>query len=206
MEELLVYTPTVTQRVNYIFQLFFGSLIKTQFSITTDESSFQAYTGPKLNYSLSASSTDELQIIPFGLLTETGIKVQSITVTEWNNLKIFFSSNEGSIPFDIFSASFYLVSRYEEYLLHKPDEHNRFHHSYSLAFKNHFLNEPLINMWAEELKQIIQAKYPSISFSDKKFTFIPTVDIDVAYAHLGRTAAIALGSYFKALTKFQLKN
>jgi hypothetical protein len=205
MAELLVYTPTVTQRVNYIFQLFFGSLIKTQFRITTDETAFKAYTGPKLNYSSGISANDDLQIIPVDLLTETGINGQSINVAEWNNLKIFFNNGKGSMPFDIFSASFYLVSRYEEYLLHKPDEHNRFHHSYSLAFKNHFLNEPLVNMWAEELKKIIVAKFPSVSFSVSKYSFIPTIDIDVAYAHLGRSAAIAVGSYFKALSAFQLK-
>jgi len=205
MTGLLIYTPEITPRVNYIFQLFFDSLIKTSYSITSDETAFKSYTGPKLNYSSTTFSSGELQIIPFGLLTETGIIAQSINVTEWNNLKIFFITDGGSIPFDIFSASFYLVSRYEEYLLHKPDEHLRYHHSYSLAFKNHFLNEPLINMWAEELKKIILLKYPNVSFSGNKYSIIPTVDIDVAYAHLGRSLAVAVGSYFKALFKFQIK-
>jgi hypothetical protein len=205
MAELLIYTPKITQRVNYIFQLFFNSLIRTPFTITTDEGAFKTYAGPKLNYSNTAFSTNELQIIPCGLLTETDIKAQPITVSEWNNLKVFFRTDKGNLPFDIFSAAFYLVSRYEEYFPYEPDEHIRFHHTASLAYKNHFLNEPLINLWAEELKKIILAMYPAILFSENKYSFIPTIDIDVAYAHLGRSIAIIIGSYLKAISKFQIK-
>jgi len=205
MPALLIYTPKITQRVNYIFQLFFNSLIRTPYTITSDEAAFKAYSGPKLNYSSVTFSINELQIIPCGLLTETEIQAQSISVTEWNNLKIFFSTGQGSIPFDVFSASFYLVSRYEEYLSYKPDEHNRFHHNYSLAFKNNFLDKPLINLWAGELKKILLVKYPAILISENKYSYIPTVDVDVAYAHLGRNMAITIGSYLKAISKFQIK-
>ncbi len=203
MPGLLIYTPKVTQRVNYIFQLFFDSLIKTPYNITSDEGAFKAYSGPKINYSANQFSQDDLQIKPCGLLGESGIKAQSIKVSDWNNLKIFFQNESGSLPFDIFSASFYLVTRYEEYFSHKPDEHNRFHHSNSLAYKHHFLDEPLINVWAEELKKVILAKYPSVPFSGNTYSFIPTVDIDIAYAHLGRSLTLTFGSYFKALSKFQ---
>jgi hypothetical protein len=166
---------------------------------------FNAYTGPKLNYSIETFPDNKLQIMPCGLLAETGLAAQTITVEEWNGLKIFFKTEQGALPFDIFSASFYLVSRYEEYLSHQPDEHTRFHHQNSLAFKNHFLDEPLVNLWAEELKKIILEKYPATVFSKNKYSFVPTMDIDVAYAHLGRSITITLGSYFKALSKFQLK-
>ncbi len=205
MSGLLIYTPKVTQRVHYIFQLFFDSLIKTPFTITSDEAAFKAYSGAKLNYSSSLFPTDILQIAPWGLLAETGIKPQNIHISEWNNMKIFFPTDSRDLPFDIFSVAFYLVSRYEEYFSHKPDEHTRFHFSNSLAYKNNFLHEPLINLWAEELKKIILKKYPAISFSENTFSFVPTIDIDVAYAHLGRTAGVTIGSYFKALSKFQLK-
>ena len=38
-------------------------------------------------------------------------------VTEWSNTKIFFkaSSPDFDLPFDMFSAAFYLITRYEEY-------------------------------------------------------------------------------------------
>jgi len=205
MTELLIYTPQTTQRVTYIFQLFFDSLIKTPYRITNDQALFKTYTGPKLNYSSTLFNSDELQIPPVGLLTETEIKTQPIEVTEWNNLKIFYRTDKGSLPFDIFSASFYLVSRYEEYSSHHADTHRRFRHENSLAFKNHFLDEPLVNLWAEELKKIILKKYPSTPFSGNTYSFVPTMDIDVAYAHLGRNIILIIGSYIKAIYKFHIR-
>jgi hypothetical protein len=205
MQELLIYTPQITPRVTYTFQLFFDSIIRTPYSITTDEEAFRAYTGPKLNYSSTEFPNHNLQIIPYGLLTETDIKEQHINVWEWNNMKIFFQADKGSLPFDIFSAAFYLVSRYEEYFVYRPDEHTRFYHSTSLAFKNHFLKEPLVNFWAEELKKVILAIYNDTQFQKNTYTFIPTIDIDVAYAYLGRSILITIASYFKTLAKFQFK-
>ena len=204
MEKLLIYTPQITQRVNYIFQLFFDSLIPTAYTVTSDERAFRGYNGPKLNYSATSFPDNKLQVIPGGLLTETGIKVQSIGIGEWNRMKIFFMVDKGSVPFDIFSASFYLVSRYEEYLPHKPDEHGRYKYTSSLAYKNYFLDEPLVNFWAVELKKIILAEYPSILFSENKYSFIPTMDIDVAYAYLGRSVLVTIGAYLKTLSKFRI--
>jgi len=66
------------------------------------------------------------------------MRPQLISVGEWNKLKTFFGSEHGSLPFDIFSAAFYLVTRYEEYFSHEWDEHKRFSYTNSLAFKNHF--------------------------------------------------------------------
>ena len=205
MVELLIYTPKITRRVNYIFQLFFDSLIRVSYTITSDEATFKMYDGPKLNYSGTSFPNTKLQIMPFGLLTDTGIKKQAVNMGEWNKLNIFFTTESGCLPFDMFSASFYLVSRYEEYLPHQSDAHGRFHHSNSLAYKNHFLDKPIVNLWAEELKKIVLAEYPTLLFSENEYSFIPTMDIDAAYAHLGRSLAVTIGSYFKALSKFQIK-
>jgi hypothetical protein len=55
--------------------------------------------------------------------------------------------------FDLFAAAFYLVTRYEEYLPFIADRHNRFEASQSVLFKHGLLERPLINEWAEDLKQ-----------------------------------------------------
>jgi len=203
--ELLIYTPRVTQRVTYIFQLFFDSLIRTSYSVTMDEVVFNTYTGPKLNYSATSIANAKVQIIPAGLLTEKGIKPQSPEIFVWNNLKVFYRTDSDSMPFDIFSASFYLVSRYEEYFPTKLDKHKRFQYKNSFAFKNLFLDDPLVNMWAEELKKIILLEYPTIAFSRNKYSFIPTIDIDTAYAHLARNILITTGTYLKAIIKVDYK-
>src|SRR6202012_420388 len=121
MQKLLLYTPHVTERIKYTFQLFFDSLIRTPYLITTDEAAYVSYHGPKLNYSGKNFAIDKLHILPCGLLTEKDIRPQSIQVSEWKGLKAFFRTDIRAFSFDIFSAAFFLVSRYEEYLPHEPD-------------------------------------------------------------------------------------
>src|SRR5207247_9575613 len=85
----------------------------------------------KINYSTTAVEVNEIQISPHTLLFENGIVHRLVECFEWKGLKAFFKT-EGDIPFDIFAASFYLLTRYEEYLPHKEDEYGRFAHTNSL--------------------------------------------------------------------------
>ena len=86
--------------------------------------------------------SDELHIPNIGLLFETGIKQHPIEINQIENFKIFFQSpskENNEFPFDIFSATFYLLSRYEEYLPHEKDEYGRYSHLNSLAYNENFL-------------------------------------------------------------------
>ena len=107
------------------------------------------------------------------------------------------------MPFDIFAASFYLISRYEEYLPHQKDMYGRYAHENSLAFKEGFLNIPLVNIWVKDLVRSIQDKFPELAFHypiaiGSLFTFIPTYDIDIAYAYKYKGVARNLGGFFKS--------
>jgi len=75
----------------------------------------------------------------------------------------------------------------------------------ALLLKIIFLDEPLVNHWAEELKKIIRIEYPDIIFSENRYSFIPTMDIDVAYAYLGRSLSVTIASYLKTISKFQFR-
>ena len=152
---MLIYTPKLTSRIQYTFKLFFEAW-DCSFELTTSEEDFMAFEGPKLNYSMRQFQ-DELFIELHGLLNEKGIVDQEVNVSQWNNMPIFFkSSNSGVLPFDVFSASFFLVSRYEEYLPHKRDKHQRFIATESVAYQNQFLHIPIINFWQKALKEAIQ--------------------------------------------------
>jgi hypothetical protein len=87
------------------------------------------------------------------------------------------------MPFDVFAASFYLVTRYEEYLPQIRDQFDRFTASESLAFQQKFLKKPLINIWANEIAEIVKTHYPEFVFPEQQFNYISTIDIDNAYAY-----------------------
>ena len=80
-----------------------------------------------------------------------------INIHKWDGIPSFFPTNDKcAIPFDIFAASFYLLSRYEEYLPHVKDEHGRFPVEESLAFQQGFLEIPVVDLWVKKLKEALR--------------------------------------------------
>ena len=87
------------------------------------------------------------------ILLSHKIEDLDIEVDIWDGLPVFFSNKKNPFfQFDFFGASFYLISRYEEYLLHLKDDFGRFNPLSSLAFKNRFLNKPIVDFWIKRFK------------------------------------------------------
>ncbi|MCK5822553.1 MAG: polysaccharide deacetylase family protein [Bacteroidales bacterium] len=201
---ILVYVNNITPRLKYIFDLVFTDILKTSYSITDIKTFFTNSDGAKFNYS-SEKFDNELFIHSSDLLFQTWIEKQEIEVTDWNGLKIFFQTDSQSdLPFDIFAASFYLVSRYEEYLPFSTDKHKRFKASDSLAFIHNFLKEPIVNKWVDKFSELLISKYPDLQLPNRHFHFIPTIDIDNAYYFKGKGLIRTLGACLKSF--FHLKN
>jgi hypothetical protein len=144
---------------------------------------------------------DALNFYPVTLLAEKGIVPQSITVTKAANLPIFFQNEAANValPYDPFAMIFYLVSRYEEYLPSEKDEHDRFPAAQSLAFRANFLHLPLVDFLVKKIKKLILEKNNRFFFNEKKYTFLPTYDVDYAWAYLHRDVKRTAGGYAKAL-------
>jgi hypothetical protein len=183
---LLVYSDNDSPRLRYVLNELFKRRIGIDYSLTNDWQHFTGQNKPRLNYS-SKALPGVLQITPVQLLFETIIRNQKIDVSNhqlWQ--KVFFvSSSAAEIPFDILAASFYLLSRYEEYTDFEPDKHGRFNYKSSLAWQHHFLETPLIDAWADHLKQLLQSHYPDLSFQTVTFQHISTIDIDFVYRYKG---------------------
>ncbi|MGC6490140.1 MAG: polysaccharide deacetylase family protein [Flavobacteriales bacterium] len=165
--------------------------------MTTDELRFNSHDGPKINYSNQKFDTEFL-IKPIGLLHEEGISVQEIIISKWQELPIFYKSSEEEIPFDIFSATFFLVSRYEEYLPHIKDHHGRYTAEESIAYKYQFLDKPLVNQWIKAFKNILLNRFKTIKFPEQKFSFQSTIDVDAAYYFLEKGIVRTTASFIKS--------
>ncbi len=173
--------------------------------LTSDIALFKAHTEEKISYTNNPVS-DELFFLSRNLLFETGITEQNITVFNYNDCSVFFATGKlSALPFDVFATSFYLVSRYEEYLPHIRDSHDRFDPKDSLACTHKFLQKPLINIWAKWLQELIQKRYPSILFPKRKYEFVSTIDIDNAYAYKEKGFTRSVGGYLKALFKLDFQ-
>lgn len=186
---VLIYIHKSTTRLQYIAAFIFKELIKVPYAITTHKQSFNKFEEIKLNYTDEQIGTDELRIPNCDLLNQTGVQPFKIDVFEYKSNKAFFrssSQNDDEYAFDIFSAIFYLLSRYEEYLPHDKDEYGRYSHINSLAFKNNFLKLPLINIWVKDFTEWIKNKKKNFQPQESYFKFHPTYDIDIAYSYLNK--------------------
>ena len=197
---LLVYSHKPSSRFMYIADFVLKDLCGFEINYTNNKEEFILYNGAKLSYN-KTSIHSEINITPHTLLFEKGIKQQNISISTWHNIPTIFKNSNTQIPFDIFSASFFLMSRYEEYLPHITDNHNRFEADNSLAFQNNFLHFPVINMWAVELKKLIVAKYPDLKNKENLYQYISTIDIDNAWAYKNKDAMRTGGAFLKALAK-----
>lgn len=198
---ILIYTHKLTQRVKYTFNLVFKDTLGINIELTSNAEQFKTHLGPKLSYTTNPIC-DELFFSSRHLLFENGITEQNISVFDYNNYNVFFATGKSSaLPFDVFAASFYLVSRYEEYLPHIRDEHDRFIAEDSLAFTNGFLHKPVVNTWINWIKELLTSKYPTLVFPERKYEFISTIDIDNAYAYREKGFTRSVGGYLKSLSK-----
>lgn len=199
---MLIYTSQITSRVQYTLHLIFKDVLQIEYQITDNKQEFLDSDLPKLNYSMQQFN-NELFVESHGLLNQTEIIDQEINFSKWDELPIFFlSTNKETIPFDLFSASFFLVTRYEEYLPHFKDHYNRFKAKESLAYQNDFLQLPLVNLWIKKFKESLILKYPEINFPDKNFQYISTIDIDNAYYFLEKGFSRNLASFLKYFIQF----
>lgn len=198
---LLVYTAKKSSRLQYTFDLMFRNLLGLEISYTDKADDFRNHAGPKLSYS-DHQLADEPFFFASRILFEKGIEDQQINVFEWKGIPAFFGTHpKYIIPFDMFAASFYLVSRYEEYLPHIKDSHMRFSPQQSLAYQKNFLHKPLVNIYAQELKEILRQHFPELQFKDTHYRYISTFDIDSAYAYREKGIVRHMGSF--AISSFQ---
>ena len=128
-------------------------------------------------------------------------------IQNWDDVPCFFKAGgKSAIPFDIFAASFYLISRYEEYLPHVKDIHGRYTAEQSLAFKYRFLEKPVVDIWAYKLLEVLKEKFPDYEYKKREYEFISTIDIDNAYAYKYKSFVRRVGGFFKDLLFFKLVN
>lgn len=184
--EMLILVPKITNRLYYIFELMLKDELGIDFKFTTDKDSYLSHEGVKLHYGKYPMPEESgLYQQAANILFEHDIADQDVKICNYKESKAIYPVfNEKSLfPFDIFSASFYIISRYEEYLPHVSDNYNRFQPQDSILYKMEMMERPVINLWSIDLGNELVARYPEITLKKKTFRFVPTYDVDAAWAY-----------------------
>lgn len=164
-----------SNRLEYVCRQIFNRWLNVEFEIC-QQNDFRADANDAvINYSNSITD-NALNIAPCGLLHQQGITDVS---PEWKEEHLF--PTECELGFDIFSAVFYLISRYEEYGEKATDKHGRYKQENSTLFKQGLLQTPVVDKWIEEFRLLINDKF-RIEIPKHTPINLTTVDVDNVYA------------------------
>jgi hypothetical protein len=197
---LTIYSEHTSPRLEYIFNVLFREQLGIDYTISNIAASVDG--NLVINYSTQRLSVNAFQIIPHGLLFEKNIQEQEIDVFRFKSFideskkqTAFFESPSSNFPFDIFSATFYLLSRYEEYLPYEKDSYGRFSHKQSLAYQNDFLEIPLVNIWIQEFKNALSLQFENLECTQPEFKTILSYDIDIAWSYKNKGLLRNIGGF-----------
>lgn len=191
---IAILVPEITARLVYTLNWIFTEQLGIFYEVLTEK---PADSDDYFFIHYNVNSADEFEIPDAGLLFEKGIKHQDIGLGQWGDLPALFAvnGNEATIPFDIFSAVFYCISRYEEYLPFTPDKHQRYPATESILSKNNLLERPIVDEWIFKFGALL-ASY-GLNIKQKQFEFQPTYDIDIAWSYKHKGLKRTLGGYIK---------
>lgn len=184
-EELLVYSEKVTNRHRYAFKILLEVLLGCNVRFETDEGAFRL-DGNKLKINYSHGEIEgTIRVRPTKLLQERRVLEQHVKCGLWNNTVTLFPTDNPVLPFDPFAATFFLVTRYEEYLPHRTDQFHRYDPAQSIAVKENFIHRPIVHDYARLLAGVIEETFGTkLQLPSYKMEF--SVDVDTAFAYLNK--------------------
>lgn len=183
---LLIYTHRISNRLRYITQQCIENILKLDFELTTSVEDFIKHDGPKITYAKQPLQ-NEFFIESHPLLFEKGVRAIDITAGDWNDIPYFFGVGEKSkIPFDLFAASFFLLSRYEEILFHVKNPKNDFKAELSVLHKIDALKRPLIDLWMNAFYLSLQEHFDQIPERDSEVNYELSLNVVQAFKYSGR--------------------
>jgi hypothetical protein len=190
-EMLKIYTVRITPRLGYITKILIAQRFGIRVQLTSDREEFGVFQGAKLNYS-KESLWDCPQIKPANLLYEKRMQNQDIPVKISDGIPLFYGDSGNQLGFDPFAASFYFLSRYEEYLPFRKDSHGRFHSESSILSQYDALRLPLVDLYAERLIVWLLKFFPRLEVIRNQYKMEVTFDVDQLFMFKAKGIARSL--------------
>jgi hypothetical protein len=183
----------------------FVNILGVELDFTTKVEEFIKHTGPKITYTKQPLQ-NEFFIRSNELLFEQGINDIQLSIADWEGTPCFFTTGERSnLPYDIFAASFFLISRYEEYLPHVKDIHSRFSPKDSIAYQNGFLQKPVVDIWAYKLLEALKERFDDFEYKIKGYDFVSVLDVATSHCYANRGIARGLAGLLMDIGSLRLK-
>lgn len=174
---LIFFSNILTPRIKYIINFIFKDILKAEVEFTGNSQYFLQSDQIRISYGEEPMG-EELFFKSTSLLFSNKLEEIKPKTISFGEYQVPFPVERSALPFDVFAASFFILSRYEEYLHQKKTEED-FKPSKSHQHKWRIMDKPIIDEWALIIKSMIRKKHPDFKFLEKKFQHQPTVHFNI---------------------------
>ncbi|HTN17554.1 MAG TPA: hypothetical protein VL092_07740, partial [Chitinophagaceae bacterium] len=192
--DIAIVVSKISPRLSYTIDWIFGLQLGLRYELLSSAPGAIHHYSCVLHYGGQRTTNT---IPDLGLLHENNIRVQQISSGAWEETPVLFYTGDQDmlLPFDLFSAVFYLLSRYEEYLPFTADKHDRFPATGSILYQQQLLDRPIIDEWLQLLGEKLMDY--GVQAQQKPYSFLPTYDIDIAWSYRHKGWSRTLGGYLR---------
>ncbi len=184
-QAILIYAERDSRRLQYSVDVLMRHILGYTYILSFDRNQALNCEGPLVVYGEDPMALEKgISIRSVDLLYRQGVSTVDEDPALWGDLPVFYRTHRiYDVPFDLFAAAFYLLSRYEEYLPHATDAHGRPEPLATVRGQEGWLDMALVDRYALRLAMLIQQRWPDYPQPIRSYRFVPTVDIDQMYAY-----------------------
>lgn len=187
--KIIIPNNNINER-EYIIDILFNEFLGLEYILETDDKSnnweIELNNNQKLIFedSFFNKFSKDLNYLSFqNIPSEVKFTENNFIMEE--NIPIIFGNSTLQIKdsaitcgIDIFASSFFMLTRWEEYVDKTKDEHERFPSYASLSYKHNFLDRPVVNEYVEMLWNMLTHLEINQKRKKREYRLIPTHDVD----------------------------
>ena len=188
-----LWSPEVNHRSRYAAACIFTHVLEVEHTWVSDPS--EAH----LCYARDPRGNG-VHVVPSALVQIGVFEANPAPGPDWYGWPTL-APTEGGVGFDLLGAVLFLATRMEEYGEPNTDQHGRFPAAQSWMGRHGCLDRPLIDGWAQTLAVELRGRFPELVFPSRTYSVVSTVDVDSAYAYLGKGLKRTLGGFLNDLKR-----
>lgn len=196
-----IVTDEKTPRLEYVLDFMFNQVLQTPFRLHLSQSA--EIPSENVIYYGKESPSQKIWIKAHPLLFDKSNDFVKFKTVNYQLFTYPFAVDKGGIlPFDPFAIAFYFLSQYEEQTNKITlDEHQRFCVADSQIAP--YIHYPMVDTICKVLKLRLMGLGILFGKHENRYSFLPTFDIDIAYAHQAKSlkrhflGTAKLGAKFK---------
>lgn len=202
---ILIYIDKQSNAFSYICGVLLED-IEDGFSITYDWQQFISHSGPAICYDRINRSDHAINLMPAVDIWQNGEpKRLALGLNDSADVQYIFPTS-GDLNFDVFAASFFVISRYEEYLPYDEDDIGRYTAECSKSSSGNLYKRPVVDIWRDVLWNMLVKKWPQLARKQRAFEKLATIDVDSAFAYCHKGLSRTLGGFARDFSRGDWKN